>query len=323
MARSGITKHLVTQARNRLVNKGIHPSIDAVRVELGDTGSKTTISRYLKEINQDNRSLLADAEQLSSSLSSLVSSLVEEIQQEAFAKISESASEFEVRISDLKGLNEQLGGELRKSNERTLSLTASIEDLSAKNASLTQNVAILDKELAQANLAVKEKSKRIASLEKSLQHSSDSLNHYRESVKEQREIDLQNNDRLTHDFNVRIDKLQQSLQVSRTEVTTLNRDNAELVSRLRESERQHLSAKRDSEELKASKSTLELALERFRERISHLQNRKSELEGLLDDEAKERSKLVKKLSKLKKLSKRAKKDGGDKSEVADKSASKK
>ncbi|WP_425612332.1 DNA-binding protein [Xanthomonas translucens] len=32
------------------VQQGKHPSVDAVRVALGNTGSKTTIHRYLKEL---------------------------------------------------------------------------------------------------------------------------------------------------------------------------------------------------------------------------------------------------------------------------------
>ena len=50
MRRSGIYKAEVQRARQNLLAQGRYPSIDAVRAELGDTGSKTTIHRYLKEI---------------------------------------------------------------------------------------------------------------------------------------------------------------------------------------------------------------------------------------------------------------------------------
>ncbi|WP_249746370.1 DNA-binding protein [Pseudomonas rhodesiae] len=46
MARGGINKAVVQEARQALLARGANPSIDAVRVELGNTGSKTTISRY-------------------------------------------------------------------------------------------------------------------------------------------------------------------------------------------------------------------------------------------------------------------------------------
>lgn len=50
MARTGITKTQVRTIRDRLLAEGRHPSADAVRGALGDTGSKSTIHRYLKEL---------------------------------------------------------------------------------------------------------------------------------------------------------------------------------------------------------------------------------------------------------------------------------
>lgn len=48
MARGGVNKAIVLEARRALLARGENPSIDAVRIELGNTGSKTTIHRYLK-----------------------------------------------------------------------------------------------------------------------------------------------------------------------------------------------------------------------------------------------------------------------------------
>jgi hypothetical protein len=53
MARAGIYKSEVKKARDTLLAQGKHPSIDAVRAELGNTGSKTTIHRYLKELEEE------------------------------------------------------------------------------------------------------------------------------------------------------------------------------------------------------------------------------------------------------------------------------
>jgi Plasmid replication region DNA-binding N-term len=50
MARTGITKTQVRAIRERLLADGRYPSADAVRGALGDTGSKSTIHRYLKEL---------------------------------------------------------------------------------------------------------------------------------------------------------------------------------------------------------------------------------------------------------------------------------
>lgn len=53
MARSGLYKSDVQKARDALQAQGKHPSVDAVRVALGNTGSKTTIHRYLKELEEE------------------------------------------------------------------------------------------------------------------------------------------------------------------------------------------------------------------------------------------------------------------------------
>ena len=42
MARGGINKAVVQKARHALLARGAHPSIDAVRIELGNTGSKSS-----------------------------------------------------------------------------------------------------------------------------------------------------------------------------------------------------------------------------------------------------------------------------------------
>ena len=50
MARTGLTRMDVKRARDALLAQGQHTSIDAIRIALGNTGSKTTIHRYLKEL---------------------------------------------------------------------------------------------------------------------------------------------------------------------------------------------------------------------------------------------------------------------------------
>ena len=75
MARAGIYKSEVLRARDRLLSQGMHPSIDSIRVELGNTGSKTTISRYLKEIEEEEGGQTTGTVAVSESISELVSRL--------------------------------------------------------------------------------------------------------------------------------------------------------------------------------------------------------------------------------------------------------
>ncbi|KYO78240.1 hypothetical protein LT18_03731 [Pseudomonas aeruginosa] len=78
MARGGINKAVVQKARHALLARGAHPSIDAVRIELGNTGSKTTIHRYLKELEDAERGRDAASIPLSEQLANLVSQLADQ-----------------------------------------------------------------------------------------------------------------------------------------------------------------------------------------------------------------------------------------------------
>lgn len=53
MARAGLSRMDIKRARDLLIAQGQHPSIDAIRIGLGNTGSKTTIHRYLKELEEE------------------------------------------------------------------------------------------------------------------------------------------------------------------------------------------------------------------------------------------------------------------------------
>ncbi|TFW27113.1 DNA-binding protein [Duganella callida] len=54
MARTGLTKSQVRTSRDQLLAEGRYPSVDAVRLALGNTGSKSTIHKYLKELAEED-----------------------------------------------------------------------------------------------------------------------------------------------------------------------------------------------------------------------------------------------------------------------------
>jgi hypothetical protein len=93
MARGGINKVVVQQARQALIARG-ETSIDAIRIELGNTGSKTTIHRYLKELNGQQPVASEGGVALSDVLSRLVGQLATQLQDEADLKIEQAESTF-------------------------------------------------------------------------------------------------------------------------------------------------------------------------------------------------------------------------------------
>ncbi|MCY4044986.1 MAG: DNA-binding protein [Cellvibrionales bacterium] len=83
MARSGINKTLVEKAKNAIVSRGENPSIDRVRIELGNTGSKATIHRYLKEIEEEEGASVDKKSFLSCEIEELVSTLAAKLHEES------------------------------------------------------------------------------------------------------------------------------------------------------------------------------------------------------------------------------------------------
>ena len=75
MARGGVNKAVVQIARTAILARGEHPSIDAVRIEMGNTGSKTTIHRYLKELDEADSRRAIPREHLDDELTELVARL--------------------------------------------------------------------------------------------------------------------------------------------------------------------------------------------------------------------------------------------------------
>ncbi len=121
MARTGLDKEEVRKARNALLAQGRHPSLDAVRIELGNTGSKTTIHKYLKEIETEE-GLTAKPSSLSDALQTLVASLAERLRHEADVVVAEARQEFTEELKRQEDFAEGLRLELASSRERERSL---------------------------------------------------------------------------------------------------------------------------------------------------------------------------------------------------------
>lgn len=75
MARGGINKALVAKAHQAVLARGENPSIDAIRIELGNTGSKSTIHRYLKELEEEASTRMDDEALLSQPIRELIARL--------------------------------------------------------------------------------------------------------------------------------------------------------------------------------------------------------------------------------------------------------
>ncbi len=296
MARGGINKALVIEARDTLLNRGENPSIDAIRVELGNTGSKSTIHRYLKEIEDESSARLDDEALLSEPIKSLISKLTATLRQEAHSIVESSKEQNQHREQALKARIIELES-IVASQEKTLSTKE--EALQDQLVQLGERKSSEDKlgaELAEAkqaiieqNAIIKEKQSHIDSLEEKHRHSRDAMEHYRQSVKEQREQDQRNHEQQLHQLQAEVRALNQTLSVKQNDITGLNKDNGRLVAEisaaqktlaeLQAESRKHL-AQIDSQA--SENKVLKDKIQKNESYISELELLKNELQTLVE-----------------------------------------
>ena len=264
MARSGINKTLVKHARDAVIAKGENPSIDRVRIELGNTGSKATIHRYLKELNADNTTKLGNETALSETIKEFIGTLAIQIQREAQEIVSKLEKGHSEKQTEWEKETKQLKNDNKLAENKLSNVTKKLADTSEENAQLIttiQNHKTQEErkteEINGLKRIINEKEQQIESLEEKHNHHRESLKHYRESVKNQRDVDLRRHDQQTQQLQTEMRQLNQSLSIKQNDITQLNRDNSRLVTELSDSQKSNaaLSNKVDSMQIELSEMT--------------------------------------------------------------------
>lgn len=239
MARAGIYKSDVTKARAALVVKGVYPSIDAVRIEMGNTGSKATIHRYLKEIEEEDGGSAVPRVAVSEAIQDLVSRLSERLSEEADARVTElQAKQAEQqRLSqeaattlktELLATRQQLEQAQRALADEKANHGKTSEALSAKtlaSTQLTQQVSAL-----QERLAVEERHRQ--SLEEKHQHAHQALEHFRQASKEQREQEQRKYEQQLQYFQMELKKVNEALTAKQHEAIHAQQEGVRLLGEL-------------------------------------------------------------------------------------------
>ncbi|SFU41735.1 DNA-binding protein [Pseudomonas sp. OV546] len=250
MARSGINKAQVQCARDALLARGLVPSIEAVRTELGHTGSKTTINRYLRE--------LADAEpqpprvSLSEELQAFIQSVAARLAREAQDSVAADRARLEhqqaayqqqravdsARFEQLQIAHTAQGDEYRVLSQREVELNSQLQRIEGERQRLEeacrQQVKLLEERLGQ-----------IRSLEMKHQQAREAMSHYREQHQIQRQEELQRHAEQMGQAQIEMRGLREQLTVRQEELTQLYRDlertnsaHGHLQQQLRQLERQ-------------------------------------------------------------------------------------
>lgn len=275
MARGGINKALVSTAHKTLISRGENPSIDAIRVELGNTGSRSTIHRYLREIEEEASARLDDEALISQPIKELVGRLASVLKQEAQSTIDESHTKHQDQVQSLKNRIQALEASLTNVNkalaESAHELQNALADLE-KSKSSEDALKVKDAKAIQTEEKLREllaeKQTQIESLEEKHRHSRDAMEHYRQSIKEQRDQDQRKHEQQVQQFQAEMRALNQTLSVKQSEITQLNKDNGRLAAELGavqktavnlETERRKLTASLDSKTKEADSLKTQLS----------------------------------------------------------------
>jgi chromosome segregation ATPase len=241
MARGGINKAVVQTARHALLARGISPTIDKVRAELGNTGSNTTISRYLRELEAVEPKAEPARKRLGDQLTSMVEGLLNQLVEEGAQAAERARTEYDIERAASQALIADLQTELASSQRDVATQLAALEVQTAElqtsqsslQAELTRNAG-LSQRCGDLEILIAEKDRQIQSLEEKHVHARGALEHYRESVKEQREQDQRRHESQLHESQIEQRKLRESLAVKQDESTRLNRDNERLLGESRQ-----------------------------------------------------------------------------------------
>lgn len=239
MARGGLYKTDVEKARQSLLAQGKHPSTDAVRVALGNTGSKSTIHRYLKELDAEDAQRAGGRVGLSDALQDLVGRLAGQLQEEADRQIAEAQTRFDAQLKDRSDALEhhiQEGAALSAQLQRIeVALQAETQQrVDVEKALQASAVLASQREERIAGLTVQlaERDSHIASLEEKHAHARDALEHFRTATKEQRDQELRRHEHQMQGLQVELRQALEALTGKNHELMQLNRDNARMTEQL-------------------------------------------------------------------------------------------
>jgi len=295
MARGGINKAVVQTARLAILARGENPSIDAVRIEMGNTGSKTTIHRYLKELDEsETRQTITEAP-IDDELGELVARLAQRLKEKAQEPIDLALAQFQqqkaallAQVEELEAAHSQLkqqfdiqAAALADESAALQSTRSSLQTEQTRNAGLSQ--ACSDYELR-----INDKDEQIRSLEEKHLHARDALEHYRNAIKDQREQEQRRHEGQLQQVQAELRQAQQSAMMRQDEITQLHRDNERLLiehrvtvkelSALQEQARQDRDQQRQlSEQVNVIDSERTLLQERLRVALLESQARQEAL----------------------------------------------
>lgn len=268
MARGGVNKFHVKQAREVLLAKGQQPTLDAVRQTLGNTGSRTTIHRYMRELDEEESTRLGEHSLLSETLKDLVGRLSAQLQAEAQEIVEQQRILHSQQLADLQAQLNEANKQREISNAEIDRLERALAEEQTSHQTTTskfQQEQIRSNQLAQEVTGLREQlaisGKHLSSLEEKHQQARDALDHYRQSIKDMRDQDQRRHEQQIQHLQSELRQLQQTLIVKQGEITGLSKETVRMATELTEARKQlhreQLTSERALKQMKEKERLLE------------------------------------------------------------------
>ena len=239
MARGGIYRTDVERARRTLLAQNKNPSIDAIRAELGNTGSKSTIHRHLKDIESEEGGPIGTKVAVSDALQDLVVRLAARLHEEAEARIAEVRTQCATQIAEqsqaLERQQHEAAGFRNQLERAEVALTEQIRQRQAAEQTQQAGVVMigqLDERVAGLLARQEEREAHIASLETKHNHAREALEHFRTSAKEQRDQENRRHEHEVQGLQVQLRQANEALNGKNHELMQLNRENARMTEQI-------------------------------------------------------------------------------------------
>ncbi|MCK4139997.1 integrase [Ralstonia pseudosolanacearum] len=237
MARAGLSRLDIKRARDSLLAQGQNPSIDAIRIALGNTGSKTTIHRYLKELEEEEDAVFKRAGSASDAILDLVGRLAARLHEEAQAVVDQQVTAATAQRQQVRAEADKLSADLAALRAELAQAHTTIADMRAAHSDTQTALQQRTIEAERSAQQIQDLTARLTehdgfrrSLEEKLQHAHQALEHFRNASKEQRDQDARRHEQQVQQLQAEIRQANQSLIVKQGEITQLNKDGARLVA---------------------------------------------------------------------------------------------
>ncbi|MFN7155697.1 MAG: DNA-binding protein [Acidovorax sp.] len=287
MARAGIYKSEVLRARDRLLAAGRYPSIDAVREELGNTGSKGTIHRYLKEIEEEEGPTTGSKVAVSDAIQDLVGRLAARINEEAEERVTTAQAWHAEQITGYQQTATALKSEALSARQQLEQSQRALADEKASHSKTSEALSSKTLESTQLAQQVVDLQERIASeerhrnsLEEKHQHARQALEHFREATREQREQDQRKHEQQVQYLQAELRTVNETLAAKRQEAIHILQENARLLGDLSRAQGDLHLAQEEVRSLRPLKEELGFAQRRTEELGRRLVGQDAEVQKL-------------------------------------------